>query len=266
MSLMNRRGLLFAAFATLSPSIRAAVANDLRDVGLIADATAATGDRLLLADGREARLSVIEAASPPPGADPGRRWPLAEAARAALAQALQGEKLRLWGQNAEPDRHGRLSVHAQRQSDGAWLQEILLAGGHARVRPAPGDDARARDLLRVEDAARRGGRGIWASRVYAVRPAADAQAVARDIGLLTVTEGRPVRAEARSGKIYLDFGDDWRRDFTAVVPGAVARALKKEGVDPAGLAGRSLRVRGWPEWRFGPQIEIIVPAQLEVVD
>lgn len=265
---INRRGFLHGGVLALTAVAAPAVAasGELLPLGVVDGAAATAGDRLLLVDGREARLAGVEAASPPPGAEPGRRWPLAEAAKAALAQALTLGPLELWAQSAEPDRHGRLSLHVQRRGDGAWLQEILLTGGHARVRPVPGDDARARAMLAVEDGARRAGRGIWASRVYAVRPAADAAALARDIGLLTVAEGRPLRAETRGGKTYLDFGEDWRRDFTAVLSGPVARALKKEGIDPAGLSGRAVRVRGWPEWRFGPQIDIAVPAQLEVID
>lgn len=267
---INRRDLLMGAALAASPRRAVAVAvesaDKLIDLGVAERALATAGDRLLLADGREARLAVIEAASPPPGGEPGRRWPLAEAAKAALAAAIKGEALRLWGQNAEPDRYGRLTVHIQRPSDGAWVQELLLNAGHARVRPAPGDDARARRLLAAEDQARRAGRGIWTTRVYAVRAATDAEALARDIGQLTVAEGAPQRVETRSGKTYLDFGDDWRRDFTVAAAGPVARALKKDGLDLAALVGRKLRVRGWPEWRFGPQIDITVPAQLELID
>lgn len=265
---INRRGFLLGGASLLTPAVALARVNagELVALGVVDGASALTGDRLALADGREARLAGVEAASPPLGAEPGRRWPLAEAAKAALAQAADRRPLELWAQSPEPDRYGRLTVHARRIDDGAWLQEVLLSAGHARARPVPGDDARARALLAVEDAARRAGRGIWASRVYAVRPVADAAALARDIGALTVAEGRPLRAETRSGKTYLDFGEDWRRDFTAVVTGPVARALKKEGIDPAALAGRLVRVRGWPEWRFGPQIDVAVPAQLEVID
>ena len=79
-------------------------------------------------------------------------------------------------------------------------------------------------------------------------------------------KGAPLRVETRGGKTYLDFGDDWRRDFTVVASGSVARALKKDGYDLAALVGRKLRVRGWPEWRFGPQIDLAVPAQLELID
>lgn len=265
---MNRRGFLQggASLWTLTAAPTRAASGELLSLGVVDGATATAGDRLRLADGREVRLAGVEAASPPPGAEAGRRWPLAEAAKAALAQAADRRSLELWAQSPEPDRYGRLTVHARRLDDGAWLQEALLSAGHARVRPVPGDDARARTLLAVEDAARRAGRGIWASRVYAVRPAADAAALARDIGGLTVAEGRPLRADTRGGKTYLDFGEDWRRDFTAVIPGVAARALKKEGIDPAALAGRAVRVRGWPEWRFGPQIDIAVPAQLEVIE
>lgn len=269
---INRRRLLTAA-ALLPFSGEAAGAektamrgDGLLDLGVVDGGAAATGDLLRLPDGRDVRLACVEAAAPPADAEPGRRRPLAENARDALAAFTAGRLLRLWGQSAEPDRRGRLVAHVQRTADGLWAQETLLADGLARVRPAPGDDARARALLAIENAARNAKKGVWATRVYAVRQAADVAALARDYGLLTVAEGRPTAAAVRNGKTYLDFGEDWRRDFTAVVAGPAARALKREGVDPAALTGRALRVRGWPERRFGPQMEIVVAAQLEILD
>jgi micrococcal nuclease len=275
---MNRRRLLRnAALLTATPLLCAAAphrermqdkraVDGLSELGVVESAAALSGDRLKLPDGREARLAVIEAAAPPSDAAPGRRWPAAEAAQNALAAFIAGRRLFLWGQSAEPDRHGRLTAHVRRDDDGAWAQEALLVDGHARVRPVSGDDARARELLAVEDAARRAGRGIWAMRVYGVRRADDEAAINRDVGLLTVVEGRAARAESRNGVLYLDFGDDWRRDFTVTAASAAVRGLKAEGIDAKALAGRSLRVRGWPVRRFGPQIEITVPAQLEVLD
>ena len=265
-ALLTAAPLLCAAAPRRNESRNGTAEDDLSDLGEATGAPALSGDRLKLPDGREARLAVIEAAAPPPDAAPGRRWPLAEAAQNALAAFIAGRRLRLWGQSAEPDRHGRLTAHVRREDDGAWAQEALSAGGHARVRPVSGDDARARALLAAEDAARRAGLGIWATRVYGVRRADDAAALNRDAGLLTVVEGKAVRAESRNSVLYLDFGEDWRRDFTVTAASAVVRKLKAEGIDAKALAGRSLRVRGWPVRRFGPQIEITVPAQLEVLD
>jgi micrococcal nuclease len=275
---INRRKLLCAAALLTAPPRLCAAAprgnkapdkggtDGLSELGVVEAATVLSGDRLKLPDGREARLAVIEAAAPPADAAPGRRWPAAEAAQNALAAFIAGRRLQLWGQSAEPDRHGRLTAHVRRDDDGTWAQEALLADGHARVRPVSGDDARARALLAAEDAARRAGRGIWATRVYGVRRADDEATLNRDVGLLTVVEGKAVRAESRNSVLYLDFGDDWRRDFTVTAASAAVRRLKAEGIDAKALAGRSLRVRGWPVRRFGPQIEITVPAQLEVLD
>lgn len=243
----------------------------LLDLGVARVGEIVSGDGLRLADGRIARLACLEAAAPPTDAaptdaEPGRRWPLAEGARRALTSFVGNRPVRLWAQNAEPDRHDRLAVHLQRPDDGAWAQEALLADGWARVRPAPDDDARARALLAVEQTARQARKGLWSTKIFAVRPAADPTALSRDYGLLTLAEGKPTAAQNRGGKIYLDFGADWRRDFTAVVTRDAARSLKREGVDPAALVGRSLRVRGWPDRHFGPQMEIAVAAQLEVLD
>ena len=72
-------------------------------------------------------------------------------------------------------------------------------------------------------------------------------------------------AAAVGRRVYLNFGADYRSDFTAaVVPGA--RSLfAAEGIDPLGLAGRTVRVRGWVDVLNGPMIEVTHPEQIEVV-
>jgi hypothetical protein len=53
------------------------------------------------------------------------------------------------------------------------------------------------------------------------------------------------------GRIYLNFADDWRSDFTISIEQDVP-ALAAAGIDLKGLAGKPVRVRGWIEWRNGP--------------
>lgn len=222
-------------------------------------AEALDGDTLALADGRQLRLAGIEAARPPPGRETERRWPLAEAARAALNGLARGRDLGLRGLEETPDRYGRLVAHAVR-GDGVWLEGALLEAGHARVRTQPHDRALAAEMLAIEDAARTARRGIWGTRAYAVRPAEPAS-LPRDS--FQIVEGRVERAELRGGQVYLDFGADWRSDVTAHLDRDARRLFKRAGLDPLALAGATVRVRGWVSERNGPMIALTHPEQLE---
>jgi hypothetical protein len=50
-----------------------------------------------------------------------------------------------------------------------------------------------------------------------------------------------------SGRIYLNFDKDWRKDFTVLIERKDGEAFKAAGIDPLALAGKKFRVRGWAE-------------------
>lgn len=225
--------------------------------------TVLDGDTLELEDGRRVRLAGIEAAKPPRNADPadGRVWPLAEAATAALADLALGRRVVLHGP-APVDRHGRLLAHLVRE-DGLWLQSALLVRGLARVHTRPDARAYAAELLAGEEAARNAGRGLWRSRVYAVRNAADADELSRDRDSYQLVEGVVLAVSKSGGETWLDFGTDWRSDVTVHIGRAAMREVTRAGIDPLSYEGRRVRVRGWITLRNGPMIEISHPEQIE---
>lgn len=225
------------------------------------------GDTLELEDGRRVRLAGIEAAKPPRdagiGADPAdwRVWPLAEAATAALGDLALDRRVTLHGP-APADRHGRLLAHLVRE-DGLWLQSALLVRGLARVHTRPDARAYAAELLAGEEAARNAGRGLWRSRVYAVRDAADADGLSRDRDSFQLVDGVVLAVSKGGGEAWLDFGADWRSDVTVHIGRAAMREVTRAGIDPLSYEGRRVRVRGWITLRNGPMIEITHPEQIE---
>jgi hypothetical protein len=68
------------------------------------------------------------------------------------------------------------------------------------------------------------------------------------------------------GRLYLNFGPDWRTDFTLAVPREAKALFKRSALDPAALAGRMIRVRGWIRVQNGPLIEAATPEQIELLD
>ncbi|WP_434616098.1 thermonuclease family protein [Azospirillum sp. B2RO_4] len=221
------------------------------------------GDTLELEDGRQVRLAGIEAAKPPRSANPadGRVWPLAEAATRALSDLALNRRILLHGP-APVDRHGRLLAQLVRE-DGLWLQSALLVRGTARVHTRPDARAYAAELLAGETTARDAGRGLWRSRVYAVRDAADADELARDRDSFQLVEGVVLAVSKGGGETWLDFGADWRSDVTVHIGRAAMREVTRAGIDPLSYEGRRVRVRGWITLRNGPMIEITHPEQIE---
>lgn len=213
------------------------------------------GDTFVCTDGRTVRLAGLRA--PKPAA-----WEkdaaVADQARAGLARLLRGQTV-AW-ETAALDRHGRLRAQATR-ADGLWLQGEMLRQGLAMVDTQRDCRDRAAELLAVEAEARAAGRGLWTVRRYQVQ-ASDAVRG----GAFRIVEGRVRLAVKRDGVVYLNFGEDWRQDFTLRLGGDAVDSFTAAGLDPLSLQGRRLRMRGWVEWRNGPQMEPDHAEQVEVLD
>jgi endonuclease YncB( thermonuclease family) len=258
--MLGRLPLLLAALLLLtaaSPTDRLAAAGRAR-VAAVVD-----GDTLDLDDGRRVRLAGIEAAKPPPGRADERRWPLAEAATAALKELTLGRTVELRGTAVE-DRYGRRLAQAVRE-DGLWLQGELLRRGHARVQTRPDARDLTPEMLAAEAEARAARRGVWRTRVYAVRAADDLDRLKRDRDSVQVVEGRVLKASKVKGQMFLNFGEDWRTDFSVHIGRDAQKLFARAGVNPLALEGAVVRVRGWVAERNGPVIEATHPEQIEVV-
>ena len=216
------------------------------------------GDTVALADGTALRLVGITA---PKAASSGRSnlRAQAEAARAALDALAAGRNLELTYTGNSRDRHGRLLAHA-RDREGRWLQGELLSAGHARVMTALDNRAFAQDMLRLEGEARAHERGLWADRRVRVLTTDEAP---RHIDSFQIVEGTVVSVADLRNRAYINFGSDWRTDFTIALDRRILRALAPGSADF--LVGRQLRVRGWLKSFNGPMIEATHSEQIELI-
>ncbi len=67
-------------------------------------------------------------------------------------------------------------------------------------------------------------------------------------------------------RTYLNFGADWRSDFTVSLAPKVRKLFEAEGIDPLSSRGKLVRVRGWLKSYNGPLIEATHPEQIEVIE
>ena len=142
------------------------------------------------------------------------------------------------------------------------MQGALVEKGRAIVAPAADVDAAlTSELLRLEQGARLAGLGVWADGRVGPWPA---QEVAGQPGDYALVRGRVREVARRQEFLYLNFGEDWRRDFTVRAQTRDLRRLAAAGLDLAGLTGRNILVRGYLFDVAGPMIEVTHPAQIEV--
>ncbi len=229
------------------------------------------GDTVLidppLEDGNEIRLVGIQAPKLPLGRKNFKAWPLSAEAKDLIADLTLGEQVALSFGGSERDRYGRWLAHLHittGSNKGLWVQGEMLRQGLARVYSFADNRSQVDEMLALEHEARQAGRGIWALDYYAIRNA-DSVILSRKLGTFQLIEGRVVDAAKVKGTIYLNFGADWRNDFTVSLRHKTVRMFKKAGIDPLTLKGQSIRVRGWLSKRNGPMIKVSHPEQIEVL-
>ncbi|MEL7028996.1 MAG: 2-vinyl bacteriochlorophyllide hydratase, partial [Pseudomonadota bacterium] len=237
-------------------------AGEVEEVARILD-----GHTMELASGLLVRLAEVEAPKVWPGDDddPELRR-LERDARRALESFARGRSVELRYVGPRRDRHLRALAHVlvQAQDGGApvWLQEALVEAGAVYVRTSLDARAGAPLLLALEDEARSAGRGLWAARRYRPRKASEVEMPTRDFAIV---EGEVAEAADVRGRVYLNFGADYRSDFTISLAPKTAKLFRAEGVAPLAYEGRRVRVRGWVDSFNGPLIEATHPEQIEVV-
>jgi len=207
------------------------------------------------------RLANVRAPARPLGHPKSRGWPLAAQAREALRRLVQGADVVLARDGPRMDRHGRTLAQVFR-ADGTWVQVALLRRGLARVDGFPGTPEVTAALLAAEAEARRAGRGLWAHPGYRVRTHREAHDA---VGSFQLVRGRVRDVAVVRGRAYLNFGRDWREDFTVTLAPRARRRFESAGIDVESYEGRVVRVRGWIESYNGPMIEVTHPEQIEVL-
>lgn len=210
-------------------------------------ATALDGMSFRASDGRVVKLAGILATRPE--------------ARAALAAHLAGHLATLAG--TAPDRYGRL--RAQVFVDGVWLQRALVRAGLALAAPDRVSRACAAALLAAENTARTARAGLWQSTFAVLTVPAVMAAARKTAGHFAIVEGKVVSAAVVHGRAYLNFGADYRTDFTVTIAPDDMRLFRAAHFDPLMLKGRRVRVRGWLALYRGPEISPAVPEAIETL-
>ncbi|MBV1701285.1 MAG: thermonuclease family protein [Hyphomicrobiales bacterium] len=189
-------------------------------------------------------------------------------ARKWLQDNLVGQKVAIDATQAGLDRWRRVPaiVHVAKAGSGTQsVQARLLQAGLAQVWARAVMPCRD-EFLASETLARRDGLGIWSdddhAEVDASRPDAFKGLRGHDI----VVRGRVVSVQTVGYRTYIRFGPRKFHDLAAIILKPDMKAFAHANLPPSALPGHVIRVRGRLSMRFGPQIEIAGPAQVEVTD
>lgn len=210
-----------------------------------------------LADGREIKLSGIEAAADMP-----------PAAIDALAALVRGRDVILRGSDDAPDRYGRQSAFLFVAESDQLVQRELLVQGRALLAADVTDRECAEALAAAEAEARAAGRGVWSSAA-AIKSAESLDDILSGIGRFTIVEGKVLSVRQAGATTYLNFARNWTRGFAVTISKRAMSAFDAAGLAVKSLEQRRIRVRGWVESRpgsnSGPRIDVAKVGQIEIL-
>ncbi len=256
--------LIAGAFVGAQPA-HALGPEDLIPQGTAHVAQVVDGDTVRLDDGREIRLVGIQAPKLPLGRSDFKAWPLSKAAKTEMENLCLGKTVNVFIGATETDRHGRTLAHLV-VGDGdnkIWLQGEMLARGMARVYTFADNKALAGEMLALERSARKNKHGIWANPFYKI---ISHKQTSDHIGGFKLVEGMVLDAQVVGKRAYLNFGPEWRTDFTVTIEKPGLKIFANAGIDPISFKGKNIRVRGWIRRKNGPMIEITHPEQIEIIN
>lgn len=225
-------------------------------------ASVVDGDTIRLESGTQIRLTGIQAPKLPLGRRGFKAWPLSQESKAALERLTLNRRVSLLYDGRRINRHGRLLAHLYNDKE-RWVQGEIISRGMARVYSFHDNRSRTADLLMLERKARAARRGIWRHRYYRILKSDETPGF---IGTFQLVEGRVISAAVVRGRGYLNFGENWRTDFTISISPRSRRSFKRAGMKIKSYEGQNLRVRGWLKSFNGPMIEATHPEQIEVLE
>jgi endonuclease YncB( thermonuclease family) len=217
-----------------------------------------TNDVLVLRDGRAVHLEGVRF----PHASHDRAPSIvADQAYEAISTMVRGHTVDVTAIVPKEDRYDRVRGQVFSDDD-QWVQIALLNRGLVRVDISPDRSECAAELYSAEGAARAAGLGLWSQAAYRVRTP---DTLGADTGTFQIVQGQVLTAEVKEGRAYIDFGADWKTDFTVTIAPEDMANFRNDGIDPAGYVGKTIRVRGIVQQFNGPEIEIANPKQIEVL-
>lgn len=255
-------GCLFGATGEVAADCRAAPPATAAVVEIL------DGETLLLDNGQAVRLA--EVLTPWRQDRGGVAVDLRGAMERALADMVLGKRIGLRAVSDKRDRYGRIIAHVYTEG-GVWVQGALAVAGHVRAASAREARLCARAVQHNEAAARAAKAGLWGSGLFSVRPAGSTAELVASAGTFQIVEGTIKTVARVRDRIFLNFGDKWREDFTVGLRATTLETFAGSDLEQPfaasrleALRGRTLRVRGWIESYNGPFITLSHPEQIEL--
>ncbi len=166
-----------------------------------------------------------------------------------------------------PPEYRDAAAELAKQDNGQAVEERLLEAGLAFVFPDTSLSPLQRDNFHdLENRAADQKRGLWQDERYQIKNALDIAALLQQRDSLQIVRGTVYATALQTEFLYLNFEEDWRRDFTIGIPRTDLRHFRRAQLSPEDWTGKTVEVRGWLTSWNGPFITVTHPVQIRILD
>lgn len=193
------------------------------------------------------------------------RWiyspaPFAEEAEEYNKKLVEGKYVKVEFDVKKTDEYGRLLGYVF--VDNTFVNAKLLEEGLAVLYTQPPNVKYVDLFIRLQKKARKERKGLWGS--YEV---VDASSAYKFIGQIRRVKGKVLSTYRSQNCIFLNFGKDWRKDFTVVIFRKSWDYFKRKGIDPEVFyKNKTIEVTGRIREYNGPEIIVNLPEEITVLD
>lgn len=221
------------------------------------------GDTVILANHQKVRYIGIDTPETMQKTETGYEYapkPFAEAAKEFNRKLVADKVVRLEFDVVKKDKYGRLLAYCF--VGDKFVNAEILKNGLALLYTMVPNIKYVDVLVKAQQEAREEGLNLW--RPERIIPASQA---ASHLGKLAIVEGKVLKTKKTASAVYLNFGKDYRQDFSAVIFKDDFHLFNEQRIDlERYYKGKNVKVSGLIKEYHGPEIIVRHPAQIEVVE
>lgn len=185
--------------------------------------------------------------------------PFAIEAKELNQKLVEGKTVTVEFDIEKTDKYGRLLGYCF--VEGTFVNAKLIEEGLAALYTYPPNVQYADSFVTAQKKSRAEKKGLWAA--YEVINQTQAN---HYVNQIRIVRGKVINAHQSSKCVFLNFGYDWRTDFSVVIFNNSLDAFRKQGIDPVTFyKGREVEVTGRIKEYNGPEIIVNSPHEIEVI-
>ena len=173
---------------------------------------------------------------------------------------VEGKSIRVEFDVVKKDKYGRLLGYCF--VGDVFVNAELIKQGYATVYTWPPNVKYVDTFVALGKQARVNKKGLW----YDFKTIGHSQAHLH-INKVKAVRGEVVNTHKSKKCVYLNFGKNWRTDFTVVIFNDALTSFAKKGIDPVVFyKNKKVEVVGRIKEYNGPEIIVNSPSQIEVIE